>query len=410
MEILSADWVIPVATPVIGDGSVVVDCRKIIDIGKRSDILAKYQGIEERRYDPVLMPGLVNGHMHLELSHIRDIDPPPAGSPFTDWISGLITKRQNESITRSQVISAFTSVLSDQYASGVALLADIGNDFFTELSDYGSDTWPEILRMVECLGPNRQAILAAQEKIADLSERYAACVHSPYSTGPDLFVYIKRRCRQLGHIFSVHTAESEAELEFISSGTGCFRDFLEQRKSWDGTFDFTEQGFAGTLFYFDHLGILDENTLLVHAVHVSQQELLLVAERGAHICLCPGSNRFLGVGKAPVEFMLAAGILPALGTDSPASNQTIDLWREMQVLAVEHPSVAHESILAMATLGGARALHRAEDYGSLTPGRTSHILHVSSSALSRCTTMNRVLEELVTGGRPSEISWISSHH
>ncbi len=410
MEIHSADWVLPMATPAIRDGSVVVDRGCIMDIGIRPDILAQYQGIEERRYDSVLMPGLVNGHMHLELSHLCGISPPPAGNTFTNWIAELITKRQNATADRSQVITAFTAVLCDQYASGVALVADIGNDFFPELSVQRPGVWPEVLRMLECLGPNHQAIVAVQEKIADLEERYTACVHSPYSTGSDLFLFIKRRCRQLGHLFSVHTAESEAELLFLSSGTGCFRDFLEQRSSWDGTFGFAEKGFAGTIFYFDHLAILDAKTLLVHAVHVSQQELLLVAERGAHICLCPGSNRFLGVGKAPVELMLAVGILPALGSDSPASNGTIDLWFEMQLLAAENPSVAHESILAMATLGGARALHRAEDYGSLTPGRRTQILHVSSLALSRCMTMNQVFAELVTGGRPPEISWISSHH
>ncbi len=410
MKIHSAEWVIPVATPVIDNGSLVVDCGRIIDIGKRSDIRAKYQGVEELRYDSVLMPGLVNGHMHLELSHILDINPLVEGNSFTDWISEIISKQQNKSVIRSHIIAAFTSALDDQYASGVALIADIGYECFSELSVPRSNEWPEILRMIEFLGSNRQAILAAQEKIANLPEQYAACVHAPYSTGPDLFVDIKQRCQKRGHIFSVHTAESEAEIEFLSSGGGCFRDFLEQKKIWDGTFEFSKKGFPGTILYFDHLGVLDDKTLLVHAVHVSRRELLLIAERGAHICLCPGSNRFLRVGKAPVELMLAAGILPALGTDSPASNGAIDLWREMQLLADEHPLVAHESILTMATLGGAKALHRTEDYGTLTPGRRSHILHVSSPALLRCTTMNRVLEELVTGGRPLEISWISSLH
>ncbi|MBU1566409.1 MAG: amidohydrolase family protein [Proteobacteria bacterium] len=408
MEILSAEWVIPVATPVIGDGSVVVDRGRIIAVGKRADILCKYQGIEERRCDSVLMPGLVNGHMHLELSHVRDITPPPAENAFTDWISELITIRQNDTVTRSQVVVAFTSILLDQYASGVALVADIGNEFFSELSGQVSDGWPEVLRLVECLGPNRQAILTAKEKISNLSDRYPVCVHAPYSTGPDLFVYSKQRCRRLGHLFSVHAAESSAEIEFLRFGTGCFRNFLEKRKSWDGTFSFAEEGFAGTVFYFDHLGILDEKTLLVHAVHVSEQELSLVAKRGAHICLCPGSNMFLGVGKAPIEKMIKAGILPALGTDSPASNVTIDLWREMKLLAAEHPRVAHESILAMATLGGAQALNRWKDYGSITQGRRSQIIQVSSPALKRCTDISQVVRQLVTGGRPNEISWIST--
>ena len=410
MEILSAAWIIPVATPVIGDGSVVIDNGRIIEVGGRPDILSKYHGIKERRYDSVLMPGLVNSHMHLELSHLPAIYPQAVECNFSAWISDLMRLRQNEAVGRSQVITAFSRVLGDQFATGVVLVADIGNEFYPELYGHDSDGWPEILRMIECLAANRQALPAAKQKLADLADCYPACVHAPYSSSSELLVFTKQRCRQLGHLFSVHTAECAAELDFLFSGTGCFRDFLETRNSWDGTFTFAEQGFAGTIVYFDHLGILDQKTLLVHAVHVAEMEVKLIAERGAHICLCPGSNRFLGVGKAPVEHMLAAGILPALGTDSPASNQTIDLWREMQLLAAEHPQVAHGAILAMATLGGAQALHRAEDYGSLTPGKRSQILHVSSPVLTRCSNSQQVQQQLVTGGRPSEISWISAHH
>lgn len=408
MEILSAEWVIPVTMQGIVDGSVVIDCGRIIAIGSRPDILNTYHDVEEHRYDAVLMPGLVNAHMHLELSHLAALNPPPAEHRFTAWISELMRLRQNQPIDRSQVVNAFSTLLCEQYNSGVALVADIGNEFFSELSEQSQAGWPEILRIIEFIAPSRQALQTAMERLADLSERYPACVHAAYSTGSDLFVLTKQRCRRLGHVFSVHTAECAGELAFLSSGTGCFRDFLETRKCWDGIFTFTEKGFAGTILYFDHLGILDEKTLLVHAVHVSKEEQKLIAERGAHVCLCLGSNHFLGVGSAPVEQIIASGLLPALGTDSSASNLSIDIWREMQLLAAEHPRVSHGSILAMATLGGAQALHRSEDYGSLDVGRMAQILHVSSPALQRCRSLNQVLQELVTGGRPSEVSWVST--
>jgi aminodeoxyfutalosine deaminase len=407
MQILSARWLVPVAAPIIGEGSLVVGGERILDIGKRVDILAKYPKVKERRYDSVLMPGLINAHMHLELSHLGGIFSVDAKGSFTDWISQVITTRENWQGDRSEVVAAFTTLLCDQYASGVVLVADIGNEVFPELYGRPSAGWPEIVRMLECLAPNQLALVAAEKKIANLPDSYPICAHAPYSTGSCVFISAKQRCRQLGHIFSVHTAESIDELDFLRDGTGRFRDFLEKRKSWDGTFSFAEQGFAGTVFYFDHLGILDNYTLLVHSIHVSENELKVVAERDAHICLCPGSNQFLVVGTAPVEKMVAAGILPALGTDSPTSNATIDLWREMQLLASQHPQAPHESILAMATLGGARALHRENDYGSLAPGRSAKILHVSSSDLRSCREPRQVIQSLVTGGRPSEISWVS---
>ena len=82
----------------------------------------------------------------------------------------------------------------------------------------------------------------------------------------------------------------------------------------------------------------------------------LLAETKSKVCLCPGSNRYLGAGTAPVENYLRRGILPALGTDSLTSNPVLSLWREMRLLAEEHPAVDPADILRMATLGGAEAL------------------------------------------------------
>lgn len=410
MEIFSAEWVVPMAMPAIGDGSLVVADRRIVEVGKRSDILTRYKGISERRYPGILMPGLVNGHMHLELSALRGIAPPAADSAFTAWISELLAERERQAASRDEITAAFTTVLRRQYADGVALVADTGNEQYAELTDRREDGWPEILRLLECLGPYQPAVLAALEKIAKLDDRYPVCGHAPYSTSPELLVALRSRCRRLDQIFSIHTAESSDELEFLRSGTGSFRDFLERRKAWDGTFTFAELGYSGTIAYFDNLGLLDPKTVLVHAVHVADDELQLIARRGAHVCLCPGSNRFLGVGRAPAGKMLKFGILPAIGTDSPASNQSLDLWREMQILAADHPRLTAWSILAMATLGGAKALHRGGDYGSLMPGRKAQILRVASPALRRCRNSGEVIEELVMGGKPEEISWAVDAH
>ncbi len=410
MHILSAKWVVPVATPVIRDGSIVVAGYRIVDIGKRSDILKKYSGLEEVRHPCILMPGLINAHMHLELSHLKARIAKQEDQSFTNWIAELLAKRDDAFCTRADVVGAFTAALKEQYSSGVVLIADTGNQVFPELSEYQFAQCPELLRMVEYLGPNHRAIQDATRAIDSLPDRYPACVHAPYSTGADLLLKVKSRCRRLNHIYSVHTAETADEIEFIRSGTGSFREFLEKRKSWDGCFTFSENGYDGTIAYFEYLGVLDHRTLLVHAVHVSATELVLAAERGAHICLCPGSNLFLGVGKAPVAQMLTAGILPAIGTDSPASNSETDLWREMQLLAVEHPEVERQSILAMATTGGAEALHRDEDYGSLAPGKNAKILHVSSPVLTRLRESEQLIEELVNGGRPVDISWVADCH
>ncbi|NOR22805.1 MAG: amidohydrolase family protein [Desulforhopalus sp.] len=406
MVIISAPWIVPIDIPVIQDGGIVVADGRIIDIGKRDDLVRSYPQSPETSYSCVLMPGLVNAHMHLELSHLQNSIEPLPNQKFTDWIDALITLRATNEYSREKIVETFTAALHDQYNSGVVLIGDTGNEDYEELRRLGDDFQPKVLRMLEHLGPNREACRIALEKLTQLDTRISVTGHAPYSTAPELLLEIKTRCNQLQHIFSIHTCESREEREFLRTGSGCFRDFLEKKNSWDGVFSFSESGFAGTIEYFDHLGLLDDKTLLVHCVHVSESELPLIKERGARICLCPGSNKFLDVGLAPVEQMVALGLLPALGSDSPASNKVTDIWREMQLLVKSHPNLEHSAILAMATLGGAKALRHEADVGCLSVGKKAKFIHVSSASLKRCSDVNQLIKELVSGGKPTEVEWV----
>ncbi len=409
MVIISAPWVIPVAEPVIRDGSIVVSGDRIIDVGKRDDIVQTYSQFPETSYPCVLMPGLTNAHMHLELSHLQNTFESKPDQNFTDWIESLIALRVAKPCSQEEIVESFTAVLTGQYQSGVVLVGDIGNEYYAELHGPQVDCQPKIARMLEILGPNKDACRLAQERITQLDDSIAVTGHAPYSTGAVLLQDMKKRCSRLQHIFSIHTGESRDEQEFVQAGTGRFRQFLEKRNSWDGVFSFADCTFSGSLEFFDYLGILDDRTLLVHCVHVSEKDLQLIKERGAHICLCPGSNEFLGVGLAPVELMVALDLLPALGSDSPASNTTINIWREMQLLAKKHPQLDYSTVLAMATLGGARALKQDADFGSLLVGKKAKFIHVASARLKSCNDEQQLIQELVTGGQPTEITWATDY-
>jgi aminodeoxyfutalosine deaminase len=410
MVIISAPWVVPVGEPIIRDGSVVVTKGRIVDIGLRDAIVQQYPHAAEKFYTCVLMPGLVNAHMHLELSYLVNCIAPGGKRSFTDWIDALLAERTINRVCREEIVAAFLSALKDQYSSGVALIGDIGNEYFDELHRDEYIRQPKIARMLEFLGPNRESCRIALKNMEELEEQISATAHAPYSTPPNLLRGLKKRCNRLEHIFSIHAGECPDEREFIRSGTGAFRVFLDKKISWDGVFPFAESGFSGAIDYFDQLGILDDKTLLVHCVHVSGGELQLIKERGARICLCPGSNEFLGVGLAPVEKMVALGLQPALGTDSPASNRTIDIWREMQLVQKSHDGLDAGDILAMATLGGAKALEKDGDYGTLKVGKKAHFIHVSSIALRGCCDREEIIKVLVSHGKPENIEWVSTSH
>lgn len=409
-NIVTSRWVFPISRPAIEDGGVVIAEGRIIDIGPRQEMLSRYPYAGEISCAGVLLPGLVNAHIHLELSHLRDIPEPSPHQDFTEWIADLLAKKATDATSREERLAAADALLHDQHASGVILLADTGNDNSLALDTRPGEGTPEILRMLEFLAPDRAGCEAARQAIENLDEETAATGHAPYSTSPGLLQLIKRRCRRLRQIFSIHTAETNGELPFLQHHKGIFRDFLERRNRWDGTFATPQPDCTGTIDYYDRLHLLDDRTLLVHCVHVTDHDLHLAAEHDAHICLCPGSNRFLKVGQAPVEKMIAAGLRPALGTDSAASNPALDLWREMRLLAEDHPTVSPAQILAMATMGGARALHFDDSYGSLEPGRQGRLLHVSVPGLPDCRTSEEVLRRLVCGGRPADISWVSDSY
>jgi cytosine/adenosine deaminase-related metal-dependent hydrolase len=203
-----------------------------------------------------------------------------------------------------------------------------------------------------------------------------------------------------GSIFSIHTAESQQEVEFLQTGSGRFLEFLRERGAWDNSF--VAPG-VGSVHYLDRLGVLNEKTLCVHVVHVDPEEINILASRNAKICLCPGSNRFLGVGKAPVTEFLDHGILPALGTDSMASNPMLSIWREMKLLREDHPGLSPATVFSMATRGGAEAWGIDSDFGTMKTGKQGRIMSVGFG--SDINSGHDLLEYMTTVGESVQVEW-----
>jgi 5-methylthioadenosine/S-adenosylhomocysteine deaminase len=135
--------------------------------------------------------------------------------------------------------------------------------------------------------------------------------------------------------------------------------------------------------YADHLGILDKRVLAAHMIHPDADEIEILAERGVGVAHCPESNMKIAAGVAPVPQLLAAGVAVGLGTDGAASNNNLSLWDEIDTAAKLHkvttgdPTVLDaKTALNMATLGGARAIHLADQVGSLEVGKRADLIIV----------------------------------
>jgi len=398
-----APWIAPIVRPVHADGGVVVGGGRIVAAGLFRDLRRRFDGCRIVDHpESVLLPGLVNAHIHLELSHLGHLARSGPPACFTAWIESLLEARTMDLRSDEELLAIAGVTLDRLYRDGVIVLADIGNTVIGRSLQAG---FPGLLlHFTEYLGHGRAGLPGHLDRLSREAEEHLCTAHAPYSVHAVLFRALKERARRLGHPFAVHVAETEAEIEMIRRGRGELVDFLRRRGFWDNSFQATGIDNTGSVQYLHQLGVLDEQTLCVHMVHVGEAEMALLAASRAGICLCPGSNRFLGVGRPPLAAYLRHGLLPALGTDSLASNPELSLWREMRLLAEEHPGVQPEDILAMATLGGARGLLVDGEFGSLEPGRRADILAVPVPA--GLADGREVAEFLVTAGQSVDPCWI----
>jgi 5-methylthioadenosine/S-adenosylhomocysteine deaminase len=217
-------------------------------------------------------------------------------------------------------------------------------------------------------------------KIAALRPRQTPLVrvgvspHAPYTVSDTLYAAVSDYARSERLPVAVHIAESEVERQLVERGEGIFADGLRRRG-----IQIAPRG-RSSIDVLDRTGILAARALLIHCVRLDDRDIACVARHGAPVAHCPVSNAKLGHGTARVLEMLAAGITVGLGSDSVASNNKMDMLAEARaaVLAqrarvAKHDVLCAKDVLAMATLGGARALGLDGEVGSLDVGKSADL-------------------------------------
>ncbi|NLZ18401.1 MAG: amidohydrolase family protein [Desulfobulbaceae bacterium] len=407
----SAAWVVPVSAAPIANGAVVTAAGKIVDVGTLEVLSGRYPHAPHRHHTgAALTPALINAHTHLELSHLSSLSRRPHQGTFTGWVSQLIALRLELGATGVAAEQAAIQSSRQQYENGVSVLADIGN---TDLALGLVDIYPgRLLSFHEYLGLTPQSLTKNRDRLALEPATRLCSGHAPYSTHPALLSALKKRAKRLGQVFPIHVAEPMAELDMLRHGRGEMVDFILVRTGEEIVFQAAIGPEEGSIHYLYRLGLLDERTLCIHGIHVSDAEMTIMADTGAKVCICPHSNHFLGVGSAPVQRYLQHGILPALGTDSPASNPELSLWQEMHLLASAPDAPDAATIFAMATLGGALALGLDDQLGSLEPGKEADILVVplDTTADSSVSTAADLMKVLTSRPRQALNQDSSSQH
>jgi len=238
----------------------------------------------------------------------------------------------------------------------------------------------------EHLGSELPASLSSQTGRGQLRSSLAG--HAPHTTAPEILAALKQATRAADLPFSIHVAESAAEHDFITSGTGSWADFLAERSIDVSGWNVPARS---AVRYLEQLNLLGRRTLAVHLLWTDRRDLECLARTGTEVCLCPRSNRNLHERLPDITAMLDCGIRPCLGTDSLASTETLNVFDEMHYLAKAFPEISPETVLQMATVNGARALGLSDHFGDLTPGKIARFSYIPIRAKNRA----NVLEALV---------------
>jgi 5-methylthioadenosine/S-adenosylhomocysteine deaminase len=379
---------------VIDDGAVAVAGGRIVAVGTRGEVAGRYAAREvvDARGGAVI-PGLINGHTHIPMSLFRGI---ADDLDLNEWLTRYIFPAEAKNVTEefvrvgtqlglAEMIRGGTTTYCDMYyfedaiaeeteRAGVrALLGETVLDFPAP----DNKTWPDAMRYTERF--------VARWKGNKLITA-AVAPHAPYTVSEAHLKEVRALSDRTGAPVVTHVAETRKEVEDVTRDHG-----------------------ASPVEYLARIGFLSPRTVAAHTVHLTENEIGLLKQHGVGSVHNPESNMKLASGVAPVPRMLKAGVLLGLGTDGAASNHDLSMWEAMDYAAKLHKLssndpkvVTAEEALAMATIGGARALHMEGDIGSLEEGKRADIVVVGLDSLHQTPRYN-VYSHLVYATKASDV-------
>jgi cytosine/adenosine deaminase-related metal-dependent hydrolase len=385
----------------IENGAVAVKDGVIVAVGGFDEVARIYPGTLHDLGERVILPGLINAHCHLDYSMMRRTISPQQS--FTEWIKRINALKR--------------SLDDDDYLQAIAR-------GFGELKKWGTTTvlnieaFPELLpkmppppirtwwfyEMIDI----RQRI-ATEELVAgaflffqkrpDWLGGFGLSPHAPYTASAELYQLANECARVTGMPLTTHLAESEEEEKMFRHSKGALHDFMAQLGR--------NMGDCGNSTAFAHLyssGLAGgDDWLLVHLNELTEEDFQLIAQRAngtaLHVAHCPVSHRYFGHKKFEFKRLRDLGANICLGTDSLASNDTLNLFAEMRALQKTEPWLRAEELLASVTVNPALALRRADDLGKITPGACADLISLPFSG-----GIATVCDEIVNHEKP--IDWM----
>ena len=387
----------PVTAPSFEDGAVLVDdAGRIAAVGPNAGVAAP-RGVRSLHFpDAELLPGLINCHTHLELTHLGGQN---AESEFTAWIRRV--RELKEATPHPQFLESAASGLRECWSAGVTCVADTGSTgaVMRALHDLGGRgiVYQEVFgphpAKVDTSMAELEAAVAQLRRLATPQLVLGISPHAPYTVSGPLYEAVAAYAGRDRLPVAVHIAESTEETQFVRDGTGPFTEALRARGIR------VEAQHVSPVQYVVRRGVIGRGTLCIHCVQVDQDDVQALAQRGASVAHCPRSNAVHRHGRALLNVFREEGIPVGLGTDSVVSVGELDLWAEAQAAGLQG-----EAALRALTIEGARALGWEIEIGSLELGKAADIAVFSSTILHQPAPSSTALLTVVSGRIVHQIS------
>jgi cytosine/adenosine deaminase-related metal-dependent hydrolase len=406
-----ARWVVPVTRAPLADATVSVSGTRITYVGPRA---GAPPGEDVALGDAVLLPGLVNTHTHLELTAMRGL---LTGLEFVTWIRTLTSARtavltpdsmrDGARLGIAEGLVAGITTYADTSASGVVLQAmrDMGVRGIMYHEVFG----PAASQRAEAFAGLRAAVDGLRPLETDLV-RLGVSPHAPYTVHEDLLIDVAAYAVGANLPVAIHLAESDAEIAFLRDGDGPFADGLRARGIP------VVRRSHSPVHLLVELGVVVARPLLIHCVKLEASDIDFIAQYDCPVAHCPASNAMLGHGIAPIRELLDAGAVVGLGSDSAASNDRMDMLAEARLaIAFQNARLGRpdalpvREALALATIGGARALGLDDRVGSLEVGKDADLAAFALDAIRGAASLAPEAAALAAAGTPATLVTVAGH-
>jgi 5-methylthioadenosine/S-adenosylhomocysteine deaminase len=390
--IIDAQWIIPIEPKtILHKHSLIADHGRIIDILPTEQAHAKFNCSKHYSLtDHALIPGLINLHTHAAMNLLRGV---ADDLPLMDWLKNHIWPLEGKHVSDQFVYDGTLLACAEMLMGGITCFNDMY--FFPGAAARAAidSKMRAMIGLTVIDFPTRYAsdpedyltkgFAARDEFKHEPLIKFCLAPHAPYTVGDKTFEKILTYTEELNIPIHIHLQETEDEI----------KQSLETFK-------------VRPVERLHKLGLLGPNMIAVHSVHMTADEIKLLANQNVHIAHCPTSNLKLASGIAPISQMLEHNINIGIGTDGAASNNRLDMFEEMRLAALLAKARANRAdtlpawqALQMATLNSARAMGMDAEVGSLVPGKAADIVAVNLSNLETAPCYDPVSHLVYVAGR-----------